>query len=233
MDTNNKPEESLPEIGTPEYDEYMVKVHRETHGVSDEAENEEKADKADSEEKTELPEGLTLEQLIEFYNTHKQADSEEATEETESEPEAEQEPENDELKALREKIKEMEDEAVRQAILAEAGGEDSYKALQEFATENFNEVQLEMFNAAIVNGTKEQAVAAVSLLKQLASVHGVAVSDKGFMSGKPNQPSGTIGFKSRAEFHAAISNPLYRDFTAKGDAYREEVQKRLALSRFE
>lgn len=117
------------------------------------------------------------------------------------------------------RLQEREDELLQREILLEAGGEESYQALAEFALENLSKAELDAYDNIMETGTKEQCLFAVRMLKRLASV------DSGeLLSGEPAQT--LRGFASEREFMEALNNPRY----GVDPEYTREVETRTALS---
>ena len=116
-----------------------------------------------------------------------------------------------------------------EALLAAAGGRESYDKISEWASDNMSEKQLNAYNQALETGSDEQAELAIDWLKgKYEEANGVSPT---LAQGK-TAGSGVSAFESRAQVMAAMSE---RDATGRkryevDPAYRAEVERKLALS---
>lgn len=103
------------------------------------------------------------------------------------------------------------------------GGEGNYEAMSEWAGDNLTDADLDAFNALVESGSVEQArVAVKGLYAQFLAAGGKGPSlVQGATSGTDVKP-----FGSAAQVTEAMKDPRY----ANDPAYREQVEKRLAVS---
>ena len=106
------------------------------------------------------------------------------------------------------------------------GGEESYKQLTDWASNNLDEISVAAFDAIINTGSVESIKLVVSGLKsQYENSNGY---EGRMLSGKPPTTSGDI-FRSQAEVVEAMSNPKYE----KDPAYRQDILEKLDRSNLE
>lgn len=112
-----------------------------------------------------------------------------------------------------------------QKVYNEAGGEEAYKSMLEWAADNLEEGEQDSFNRAVMEGGYDDMMFAVrSLVARYKSSAGTG--PRPLIQGSTN-PSGASGsFRSLAELTSAMKDPRY----AKDPAYRQDVQDRLASS---
>lgn len=103
------------------------------------------------------------------------------------------------------------------------GGEGNYEAMSEWAAENLSDDDLNAFNGLVEGGSVEQArVAVKGLYAQFLAAGGKGPSlVQGATSGDGVKP-----FGSAAQVTEAMRDPRY----ANDPAYREQVEKRMAVS---
>jgi hypothetical protein len=110
------------------------------------------------------------------------------------------------------------------AVYDAVGGEESYKAMSEWATENLDQASQDAFNQIVESGSVEQAkVAAQGLFSQFRSATG-GVEPKlaqGSTTGNTVTP-----FYSAKSLTDAMSDPRYKH----DPGYQAEVHKRLSVS---
>lgn len=112
-----------------------------------------------------------------------------------------------------------------QSVYSEAGGEESYNAMLEWAGDNLPEGEQDAFNRAVMQGTQDDMMFAVrSLVSRWRASTGTGARPLVQGSTSPAKASG--GFKSLAELTAAMKDPRY----AKDPAYRKDIETRLAVS---
>ena len=135
--------------------------------------------------------------------------SEEPTEDTEDEPE-------EETPSLSE-----ED---TNSILESIGGEKTYEAALEWASDNLSEAEQDAYNRILSTADPNQIRFAVEALvgrfRSQADFQGRTVS------GKPGGGDGAKPFRSRAEVMSAMADPRYDS----DPAYRNDIASRLANS---
>ena len=114
-------------------------------------------------------------------------------------------------------------ESQTSAVYEIAGGQESYTAMAEWATESLDEASLDAFNQIVETGTIDQAKVAVQgLYAQYQSASGAAPKlVQGNTSGNAVAP-----FGSSKQVSMAMRDPRYNS----DPAYRNEVQRRLAIS---
>lgn len=227
----------IPEIGTPEYDEYMIRQH-------DENESRFSGDVPKDESNTpELPEGVSFDDLLALWKEKNQSQStgeqdqqQAATGEQDDKPEEANNSDDksegeSEVDKLRKQVEAMQEEQTLRKVFDEAGGEQAFNSLRTNAEQVLDETQLGLLNMALVEGTPEQAVAAVRMMKLLFSSNPDAPNIEGQrLDSAPL--SGGSGYATETDFHAALQNPLYREQSARGEVYREQVKLKLASSSF-
>ena len=108
-------------------------------------------------------------------------------------------------------------------IQNEVGGNANYNVMSEWAAENLTESDLDAFNSIVESGSVEQAKVAVKgLYAQFLSAGGQPPElSQGGTSGSSVKP-----FNSAAQVTEAMRDPRY----SSDPAYREQVEKRLAVS---
>ena len=117
---------------------------------------------------------------------------------------------------------EMSQEDVTQ-IKAIAGGDKEYSNMLQWAQQNLNEQEVNMFDAVMERGDPLAAFFAVrSLAYRYEDARGV---EGKMVTGKPPTSSGDV-FRSQAEVVKAMSDPRYD----KDHAYRLDIQEKLERS---
>jgi len=102
-----------------------------------------------------------------------------------------------------------------------AGGESEYNEMVTWAQDNLTESEIQAFNASLANEAQSE-FAIKGLYAQYQSAKG-----PNLVKGEVSNTS-TRGFASKQEMMAEMSNPKYK----KDPAFRAEVQRRVALSKF-
>ena len=104
------------------------------------------------------------------------------------------------------------------------GGNDAYKTLVGWASENFSQEEIGMYDSIMNGGDKNAMYFAVQALsnryQQSNSVEGQ------LLTGKSSPPSGGDAFRSQAEVVRAMSDPRYDT----DPAYRQDVAAKLERS---
>lgn len=230
MQTEQEQETAAPQLGTPEYDAAMIKK-------AEEAEQEQEG--TTDETQPELPEGVTIQDLLALH-AKSQEEGQEDQQEEGGEEEGEEEGEGEEaqeevsesdarIAALEAKLKEAEDREVTQKVYDTVGGKESYDALLSQAETQLTDAQAKLVNTALTEGTAEEAVAAAQMLQTFL---GAGQLQEGQMVQGGHTAPATDRFHSEADLHAAISDPLYNQMTPAGEAYRQSVEQRLARSTY-
>lgn len=112
-----------------------------------------------------------------------------------------------------------------QSVYLEAGGEESYNSMIEWAADSLPEGEQDAFNRAVMQGTTDDMMFAVrSLVSRWRASTGTGARPLVQGSTSPSKASGS--FKSLAELTAAMKDPRY----AKDPAYRKDIESRLAVS---
>lgn len=116
----------------------------------------------------------------------------------------------------------LQAEQNKQTIFTAVGGEDQYKSMIQWASQNLSAEERTAFNATMGTGDMGQIKLAVAGLKtRFESIHG---HDPKLIGGKAG-PSGQSGFRSMAEMTAAMRDPRYQ----RDPAYRADVIRRVEL----
>ena len=102
-----------------------------------------------------------------------------------------------------------------------AGGESEYNEMVTWAQDNLTESEIQAFNASLANEAQSE-FAIKGLYAQYQSGKSPTL-----VKGEVSNTS-TRGFASKQEMMAEMSNPKYK----KDPAFRAEVQRRVALSKF-
>ncbi len=122
-------------------------------------------------------------------------------------------------------------------ILSVAGGQDAYAEMIGWARTSYSSEDAEKFNAALVSGTKDEALAAIRSLKdRFTAVNGSTKAEKAAATQLPTAPvaprapapAAIVPFASFREQMAAQKDKRY----GVDPAYTAEVYKRVALSKF-
>lgn len=104
------------------------------------------------------------------------------------------------------------------------GGNANYAAMSEWAGENLADADLEAYNAIVERGSVEQArVAVKGMYAQFLAAGGKAPN---LNQGSTSGAGGTKPFGSAASMVEAMQDPRYKN----DPAYREQIQKRIAVS---
>lgn len=110
------------------------------------------------------------------------------------------------------------------AIQESIGGEGNYAAMAEWASENLVDGELDAFNSIVEGGSVEAAKVAVKgLYSQFLAAGGKGPS---LVQGSTAGDGGVKPFGSAAQLTEAMKDKRY----ANDPAYREQVEKRLAVS---
>lgn len=110
------------------------------------------------------------------------------------------------------------------SVYETVGGEDRYKEMLEWATENISESEQDAFNESVLNGTEAQMMFAI---KSLSSMwRGSGDTKAPLIQGNTGTRGASGGFRSLAELTSAMKDPRYD----KDPAYRKDVETRLANS---
>lgn len=120
-------------------------------------------------------------------------------------------------------LSEEQTAAIYESVLKQAGGEQEYKRLSEWATKNLDASRTEAFNSALETGNEGM------IIGTLKGIQYDMLMSKGYepkLTGG-RVPTNTIqGFSSKYEIQQAMNDPKY----AGDAAYRKEVERRIAVS---
>jgi len=139
--------------------------------------------------------------------------------------EAEDEDE-DEPRSETPRISEQQARAIRENVLRQAGGEQQYQRLANWAKDNLEDVRVNAFNAALEQGNEPVIL---SLLKGFQYDFMMANGYEPRLSGGRAPSNEVKGFTSEAQVVEAMNDPRYSG--ANPDpAYIKEVERRIAVS---
>ncbi len=111
-----------------------------------------------------------------------------------------------------------------QAIYADTGGQDGYKAMTEWAAQNMSPQEIAAYDSLVTGGDLNSAkVAAKGLYAQYIAANGQPPK---LLSGTPSRKEANAPFRSSAEVVAAMSDLRYKTDAA----FRKDVERRLELS---
>lgn len=113
-------------------------------------------------------------------------------------------------------------EAYSKEIYGFAGGEESYKEMSQWASENLSDSEVEAFNSAITSGNQSQARLAIDGLVSRYRDNGGA--EPTLVGGKASASVDT--YNSWAQVTKDMGTPEYK----KDPAFRDAVQKKLSRS---
>ena len=117
------------------------------------------------------------------------------------------------------KITESDATTLKNAI----GGEENYTNMMQWATDNLNETEIEMYDSVMESGNRNAAFFA---MQALSYRYNDSVGVEGnLLQGKASSNT-TKGFKSQAEVVTAMQDPRYD----RDPAYRQEVMAKLESS---
>ena len=113
---------------------------------------------------------------------------------------------------------------IMEAVMSQVGSAEKYQQLGTWAKSNLDESRLNAYNNAVNSGDKGQILTA---LKSLQYDYMMSTGYEPRLTGGRAAPQEeTKGFSSRYEMTLAMSDPRYQ----KDDAYRKEVEKRMAVT---
>lgn len=111
-----------------------------------------------------------------------------------------------------------------QSIYKEIGGEESYRAMTQWASQNLSQDEINAYDALVTSGDINAAkIAAKGLYAQYTQANGQPPK---LISGNATGQSSVKEFRSTAEVVRAMSDPRY----ANDPAYRKDVERRLEMS---
>jgi len=107
------------------------------------------------------------------------------------------------------------------AIMATVGGEDNYKNMVQWASENLEATEIDTFNNLLTNGSLEQIQLAVAGVN---ARYRNGTREPSLLSG--SKSSGSLGYQSVAEMLSDMNNPKYN----ADPAFRKSVEDKIKLS---
>lgn len=111
-----------------------------------------------------------------------------------------------------------------QAIYADTGGQEGYKAMTEWASQNLPAQEIAAYDSMVTGGDVNAArMAAKGLYAQYVAANGQPPK---LISGTPSRRDANAPFRSSAEVVAAMSDPRYKNDAA----FRKDVEERLNKS---
>jgi hypothetical protein len=111
-----------------------------------------------------------------------------------------------------------------QTIYKETGGEDTYKAMTQWASQNLSQDEINSYDSLVTGGDINAAkIAAKGLYAQYVAANGQPPK---LIGGQANGTSSVQAFRSTAEVVKAMSDPRY----SNDPAFRKDVERRLEMS---
>ena len=110
-----------------------------------------------------------------------------------------------------------------EALKGSVGGEEQYSQLMQWANENMNDQEIDMFDSVIESGDVNAAYFAI---QALSFKYGDSVGVEGKLVQGKAPTETTKGFKSQAEVVSAMQDPRYD----RDPAYRQEIMAKLERS---
>jgi len=141
------------------------------------------------------------------------------------EQQQEQEPEEDEDEGP--SISPEEGARLRSEIFNQAGGEEKYTALMNWASDNVDKARAEAYNQALEQGDE------IGILAQLKSIQYDYMMNRGYepkLTGGRAPTNQTRAFANEAQVVAAMSDPRYINGATPDPEYIREVEERVAAS---
>lgn len=173
--------------------------------------------------------------MMELYAQEEEAEEEayaedDADDYEEDEEDAEEQDEG-EVDEWQQRALDAEAKLFTQSVHSMVGGEAQYKQLTQWADANLSQVQKDMYDNVMATGTLEQVIGTVQMLQAMAG-NQVQQAPRGMQEGQflQGKAASLGGFANESEAFAAIENPLYHEGSARGEAYRQEVMRKMAVS---
>ena len=162
---------------------------------------------------------------IELQGKLGESTEEEVVEETGQEEEVEEE-----VEEVEEEVEEtpymMNDESIA-VLMQTAGGQEQYDQMIGWATENFSQQEIDMYDHVMDSGDAAAAMFAVQALKN--AYRESTGRDGELLTGSSAPPDPSNNFRSQAEVMAAMNDPRYDS----DPAYRQDVFDKLDRSNVE
>ena len=112
---------------------------------------------------------------------------------------------------------------VRGDLFSAVGGEESYKEMTAWASDNMTETEKDVYNEAVNSGNIDQAKLAVEgLASRYRAING---TQPNLVGGRPSESMDT--YQSWAQVTTDMKNPAY----SKDPAYRAQVERKLGRSK--
>ena len=116
-------------------------------------------------------------------------------------------------------------EMTRIETLAQAGGEEAYERMTEWALKELSDSEIDAYDSIMNTGDTNQINMAI---RGLSARYQQANGAPNLVSGITGQSSGVNAFRSWAEVTSAMKDPRYQN----DPAYQKDVQSRLSVSNF-
>ena len=162
---------------------------------------------------------------IELQGKLGESTEEEVVEETGQEEEVEEE-----VEEVEEEVEEtpymMNDESIA-VLMQTAGGQEQYDQMIGWATDNFSQQEIDMYDHVMDSGDAAAAMFAVQALKN--AYRESTGRDGELLTGSSAPPDPSNNFRSQAEVMAAMNDPRYDS----DPAYRQDVFDKLDRSNVE
>ena len=107
------------------------------------------------------------------------------------------------------------------SIMSTVGGEDNYKNMVQWASQNLSKSEIEAFNNTVDNGTLEQAQLAIAGVNAKYQSN---TKEPNLFSGQKSESN--VGYESVAQMLTDINNPKYKSDTA----FRKQVEEKVRNS---
>lgn len=154
----------------------------------------------------------------------------ESTEEEVVEETGQEEEVDEEVEEVDEEVEEtpymMNDESIA-VLMQTAGGQEQYDQMISWATENFSQQEIDMYDHVMDSGDAAAAMFAVQALKN--AYRESTGRDGELLTGSSAPPDPSNNFRSQAEVMAAMNDPRYDN----DPAYRQDVFDKLDRSNVE
>ena len=154
----------------------------------------------------------------------------ESTEEEVVEETGQEEVVDEEVEEVEEEVEEtpymMNDESIA-VLMQTAGGQEQYDQMIGWATENFSQQEIDMYDHVMDSGDAAAAMFAVQALKN--AYRESTGRDGELLTGSSAPPDPSNNFRSQAEVMAAMNDPRYDN----DPAYRQDVFDKLDRSNVE
>ena len=154
----------------------------------------------------------------------------ESTEEEVVEETGQEEEVDEEVEEVDEEVEEtpymMNDESIA-VLMQTAGGQEQYDQMISWATDNFSQQEIDMYDHVMDSGDAAAAMFAVQALKN--AYRESTGRDGELLTGSSAPPDPSNNFRSQAEVMAAMNDPRYDN----DPAYRQDVFDKLDRSNVE